>query len=669
MQPIHISVLDRHNMGQLEKLIELPGEQFLRLLVSEPTQTVSLLVGDDWATTEPTIVAALASAPTKKARDEIKATIPALVPARFKGAVRDTKNCLGRQVIGHDFDRFAAASFDDACEKVRALLPDRFLAIHTTATERNTDGTWRLRAFEIIDREASPEEWDTRTKTHMRSLGEHDENALDVARLLYMPVRTAGYQFKIYEGPRTPFDSLPTGEPTSSAAPSTRPEGPGAQPTDRRKAARILAAAWPAVGDGRDLAQCALAGSLIDLGWERDPAIEYLCELCREPEIADEDRSKRTSTVDNAIKARTLGKPFYGLPTLSKIVGFDVRSMLEGTATIEARLAEADALAATATTEEGNPLGFAVGGWKNEPPLVEFLVQDLFPAACVGMVFGSADSLKTWLLFSLADALAAGRPWLGRFNIKRPYKVGIVDIETGKVNVIRRMYMLRAMETISTVSFPGLKPNTPEFWEAIKAYGFEVVIVDSLRKSNPGADENSSAESTVPLDLAAVFSEQTGCAVLFAHHATKATAEGWPMYRGSGAIEDQVDLSFAVKKTDVTAERKTVEIRCDKPGDMRTPAPFAVEVTFDDVARTAKLRHVEATTKAEPVPVDKNRELILGHLRDNAAGLPKSTLLEGLTGTNLARRRVLADLVIADVVREFHQPPRNRLFVMLSPHI
>jgi hypothetical protein len=67
--------------------------------------------------------------------------------------------------------------------------------------------------------------------------------------------------------------------------------------------------------------------------------------------------------------------------------------------------------------------------------------------------------------------------------------------------------------------------------------------------------------------------------------------------------------------------------------------------------------------------VDKNRELILGHLRDNAAGLPKSTLLEGLTGTNLARRRVLADLVIADVVREFHQPPRNRLFVMLSPHI
>ena len=106
-----------------------------------------------------------------------------------------------------------------------------------------------------------------------------------------------------------------------------------------------------------------------------------------------------------------------------------MRDLLNGTAAMTRRLAEVQAANAD-TKPEG--LGFEYGAWDIEPPPIDFLVDGLLPRACVGMVYGRADALKTWLLFSLGIAVASGRPWLGRFNVSKAAKVGIVDFETGK---------------------------------------------------------------------------------------------------------------------------------------------------------------------------------------------------------------------------------------------
>ena len=131
--------------------------------------------------------------------------------------------------------------------------------------------------------------------------------------------------------------------------------------------------------------------------------------------------------------------------------------------------------------------------------------------------------------------------------------------------------------------------------------------------------------------------------MLFIHHAKKDSADGWPEFRGSGAIEDQVDLSFSVKKTDVSAERKTVEIRCEKPGDMRKPDPFAVEVAFDDAKRTATLRHVEQVpgAKAPEASIEnKMRARIVEILKGQPAGTPKQRLLDAIKGKTDTKKEV-----------------------------
>lgn len=266
----------------------------------------------------------------------------------------------------------------------------------------------------------------------------------------------------------------------------------------------------------------------------------------------------------------------------------------------------------------GGSLGFDFDDWEDEPPPIEFLVSGLVPRGCVGMLFGHGDSLKTWILFSLGIAVAKGEPWLG-FPTTRG-RVGLVDYETGKHNMRRRLYMLRAGKLggqLAKKSFASLKPNDRDFWVALAKEDFDLVVVDSLRRANPAANENDSAEAIVPLELAAEFSELTGCAVLFIHHAKKSSDDGWPDPRGSAAITDQVDISYAVRKADISPLKKRVEIRNVKPGDMPMPLPFAVDVTFDDVERTTTLQLAAADSAEHTGDI---RGAILGLLARGAQG-------------------------------------------------
>jgi hypothetical protein len=247
-----------------------------------------------------------------------------------------------------------------------------------------------------------------------------------------------------------------------------------------------------------------------------------------------------------------------------------------------------------------NPLGATWGDWSKEPPPIDFVVEGLLPRGAIAMLFGAYDTCKTWLTMSLLKAVSLGEPWLGRFVTKKG-RVLFVDLESGDYNTRRRLYMLRAGDNpdLGAACYTELKPNDPQFWIALAKYDCEAVVIDSLRVANNGADENDSSESIVPLLLAARFSELTGCAVVWIHHANKSATDGWPTYRGSSGIMDQVDCAFAIRRPEKTSGR--VEIKCVKPGDMRPPEDFAAEVVFDDAARLATVKwSEEATADATP---------------------------------------------------------------------
>lgn len=299
-------------------------------------------------------------------------------------------------------------------------------------------------------------------------------------------------------------------------------------------------------------------------------------------------------------------------------------------------------------------LGFEYGCWDEEPPPVEFLVDGLLPAECVSIWFGRANSYKTWLLYSMALALAKGRPWLLKYPTKK-CKVGIVDYETGKRNVRNRLFKLRAgaEKNLGVVSYTGLKPNTKEFWVALAREKFDIVFIDSLRRANQGNDENDSGEAIVPLELASEFSELTGCAVVYIHHAKKTSNDGWPEFRGSAAIEDQVDNAFAVKCEEFGASKARVEVKCTKPGDMIAPPPFVTEALFDDKSKTVTLRVVADEPKVEKAKKRSDNEIQSAIKLALIAGpvLTQAKLFEKVGGNKQRFRVELKELQAAGEVR------------------
>jgi hypothetical protein len=195
-------------------------------------------------------------------------------------------------------------------------------------------------------------------------------------------------------------------------------------------------------------------------------------------------------------------------------------------------------------------------------PVVDYLVHGIGitqgpPALIAGYGFSGKTAAVQQLAIDLAREDHAGdwmnkRPVWGKFIGSRRCRVLHLDYEQGQ-NLTRRRYQRIARAQgidaealrgyLRLVPFPTWYTNTPAGFATLEKVieGFDLVIVDSYRASNPGMDENSS-EAREPLDASARLSEKHGCAFLFIHHARKPSHDkpgGAKMaIRGSGAIFD-----------------------------------------------------------------------------------------------------------------------------------
>ncbi len=335
---VHLAILPRYNLGEIVLTGHLNGEDALRALVSTPTSSVAALLQlPSWPETEKELVASLASA-TEDERKELKKRIPAWVPAQFSGWVRNAAECLSRQVIGHDFDHLVAETWEAVEARVKELLPNRFLAMHTTATERNADGTWRVRAYEIADRAATPLEWDELVKPHLRSLGEHDPNALDVCRLFFLPISTAGYRFAIVDGPRTRLADLKPAAtapgPTVTKVRDTSAREPSPALPVNEIAAKLLGENWPAPGARVD-ARLALVGRGYHDRTTQDEAVAFAVAVHRYvKDVGDANEKKFREIAVGAWRRGETGQRVYGWNELANHIPAAVvkaaRDMLQG---------------------------------------------------------------------------------------------------------------------------------------------------------------------------------------------------------------------------------------------------------------------------------------------------------------------------------------------------
>lgn len=161
-------------------------------------------------------------------------------------------------------------------------------------------------------------------------------------------------------------------------------------------------------------------------------------------------------------------------------------------------------------------------------PAPAMLLGSLIPEDAVGILSGRSGSYKSFLATSWAAAIGTGRAWLDRdeFAVSKARTVLYVAAEGPRGAAGR----LRAWETATGTSRAGkvlLYPrpivlNDPDQAQELAEYvgdnGIGFVVVDTLRMSTPGAEENSSTDWSAVFGAMTRLRDDHGCGGLLVDH-------------------------------------------------------------------------------------------------------------------------------------------------------
>ena len=301
---------------------------------------------------------------------------------------------------------------------------------------------------------------------------------------------------------------------------------------------------------------------------------------------------------------------------------------------------------------------------------VPFVVRDLY--ICPGrhtQIQGFGYSGKTIAAMSLALSVATGKPAWGHFHVRSPGLVGHIDHEQGKRATLRRYHRLARAMGIARGDLAGklkvlclpsfrLSDDDAEAWLILETAGMVLCVIDSLRATVLGCDENDSSIRAF-LDKLLRVSEATGCSFVLIHHAGKSQQgrDARETGRGSSAIFDSAGtvLRLAVEEseeagatiTKVTMTKSTA----DADGSALEPFYLRIEDVASDDATDLKwgLRCAYQSEQQIHPPTsgaDRQRRLeqeLLCEI-EREPGRSTNALLQAVTGDDKAKKVALETL-------------------------
>ena len=274
---------------------------------------------------------------------------------------------------------------------------------------------------------------------------------------------------------------------------------------------------------------------------------------------------------------------------------------------------------------------------RNLPPLA-WRVRGVLPAVGLAALYGPSASGKSFLAFDMAASIAEGQRWFDCRVEAAPVVYAALEGEAG--------FKLRAQawETSRGRALPdGLRMMLQPFkltdgqdvldLAAVVPAG-AVVVLDTLNRAAPTADENSSRDMGEILEAAKTLQTLTGGLVLLVHHTGKNAAAG---LRGHSSLFAAMDAAIEVSRE---GDRREWKVAKSKDGIDGESCPFklAVEVlgtepTGEAITSCVVVRDTAVEdVRAVKLPQGGNQRVILDALRDllqkagpfNTPGAPAS---------------------------------------------
>ena len=268
---------------------------------------------------------------------------------------------------------------------------------------------------------------------------------------------------------------------------------------------------------------------------------------------------------------------------------------------------------------------------RNLPPLA-WRVRGVLPAVGLAALYGPSASGKSFLAFDMAASIAEGQRWFDCRVEAAPVVYAALEGEAG--------FKLRAQawETSRGRALPdGLRMMLQPFkltdgqdvldLAAVVPAG-AVVVLDTLNRSAPTADENSSRDMGEILEAAKTLQTLTRGLVVLVHHTGKNAAAG---LRGHSSLFAAMDAAIEVSRD---GDRREWKVAKSKDGQDGAAHPFklqvetlGVEETGEAITSCVVLRDTAAQdVRAVKLPQGGNQRVVLDALRplfkDGTTGKP-----------------------------------------------
>ena len=222
-------------------------------------------------------------------------------------------------------------------------------------------------------------------------------------------------------------------------------------------------------------------------------------------------------------------------------------------------------------------------------PPVDWEMEPLIATGDRVVLYGEFGSMKSWLLLNLGLHLAAGKPWLGKFQISKPKRVLYVDEEMNERTLRRRIKRLaqgaglhdQALEfrTMSRVGVTFNAFGAQMLLAALKTSQFDpdVIIVESLRRVLVGSENEAKDVGAFWQNVRPIL--RAGKTLIISHHMRKPNAQGnnAPRDRASGSTDilAGADAGFSVQRL----SKDAVVIECVKLREAEEADPFVVSLS------------------------------------------------------------------------------------------
>jgi hypothetical protein len=198
---------------------------------------------------------------------------------------------------------------------------------------------------------------------------------------------------------------------------------------------------------------------------------------------------------------------------------------------------------------------------EDEP--VEWLIDNVLPKKAFCALYGPPGSYKSFVALDIAEAVATGRPWMGR-EVQAAGAVLYIAGEGfggigarikackmhNRTQAGAEIYVIRAAINMrsSAEDFDLLVASIKDLMEK-SGVQFELVQIDTLARAFGGGNENNSEDMGSFIHNAGRIQRMLGCAMMVLHHSGKDATKG---LRGHSSLLGAVDTQLELLKIDAT---------------------------------------------------------------------------------------------------------------------